>query len=93
MAKFVFVHGAWRGGWCWVRVAKLLRQQVHEIYTPTLTGVGERAHLPNENINLDTHIHDLLGVCNRKSSMTSSGVVTAMVAWSSRVWQTRQPTE
>ncbi len=62
MATFVFVHGAWQGGWCWVRVARLLRQQGHEVYTPTLTGLGERAHLLSEKINLDTHIQDVLGV-------------------------------
>ena len=62
MATFVFVHGAWQGGWCWVRVARLLRKQGHEVYTPTLTGLGERAHLLSEKINLDTHIQDVLGV-------------------------------
>ena len=42
---FVLVHGAWHGGWCWVRVADLLRAQGHSVFTPTLTGLGERAHL------------------------------------------------
>jgi hypothetical protein len=40
MATFVLVHGAWHGGWCWKRVATLLRQSGHEVFTPTLTGLG-----------------------------------------------------
>jgi pimeloyl-ACP methyl ester carboxylesterase len=62
MSTFVLVHGAWHGGWCWQRVARLLRTQGHEVYTPTLTGLGERAHLLGRHINLDTHIDDVLGV-------------------------------
>ncbi|WHI46458.1 alpha/beta fold hydrolase [Microbulbifer sp. JMSA004] len=62
MATFVLVHGAWQGGWCWKRVSALLRQYGHEVYCPTLTGLGERAHLLCESIDLDTHIQDILGV-------------------------------
>lgn len=62
MATFVLVHGAWHGGWCWVRVARLLRDAAHEVYTPTLTGLGERAHLAHPGIDLDTHVQDVLGV-------------------------------
>src|SRR5262249_7371378 len=54
MTTFVLVHGAWHGGWCYKRVARLLRQAGHEVYTPTLTGLGDRAHLINRAINLDT---------------------------------------
>jgi hypothetical protein len=42
---FVLVHGAWHGGWCWRRVSDLLTARGHEVFAPTLTGVGERAHL------------------------------------------------
>lgn len=56
---FVLVHGAWHGGWCWKKVAPLLRAAGHEVYAPTLTGMGERAHLLAEEINLDTHIKDV----------------------------------
>jgi len=59
---FVLVHGAWSGGWCYARVAKLLRAQGHTVFTPTLTGQGERAHLLSGAINLSTHIEDVLGV-------------------------------
>jgi pimeloyl-ACP methyl ester carboxylesterase len=62
MTTFVLVHGAWHGGWCYKRVARLLRLAGHEVYTPTLTGVGERSHLLNSAISLETHIADVLGV-------------------------------
>jgi pimeloyl-ACP methyl ester carboxylesterase len=59
---FVLVHGAWSGGWCYGRVADLLRSRGHTVFTPTLTGQGERAHLLSGAINLSTHIEDVLGV-------------------------------
>ena len=62
MASFVLVHGAWHGGWCWVRVARLLRDAAHEVYTPTLTGLGERAHLASAEVDLETHVHDVVGL-------------------------------
>ena len=62
MATFVLVHGAWHGGWCWKKVAPLLRAAGHEVYTPTLTGLGERAHLLTREVDLDTHIPDVVNV-------------------------------
>ncbi len=62
MATYVLVHGAWQGGWCWQRVAPLLRNRGHEVFTPTLTGLGERAHLLRSDIDVDTHVRDSLGV-------------------------------
>jgi pimeloyl-ACP methyl ester carboxylesterase len=59
---FVLVHGAWHGGWCWRRVADLLEKQGHKVYAPTLTGVGERAHLMDAKTNLTTHITDIVNV-------------------------------
>lgn len=59
MADIVLVHGAWHGGWCWRRVAALLREAGHEVYTPTLTGLGERVHLMTPEVGLDTHIEDV----------------------------------
>jgi pimeloyl-ACP methyl ester carboxylesterase len=56
---FVLVHGAWHGGWCWRRVADLLIARGHKVFTPTLTGLGERSHLMSGSINLDTHISDV----------------------------------
>jgi len=59
VANIVLVHGAWHGGWCWVRVAEPLRRAGHRVITPTLTGLGERAHLGTPETNLDTHISDV----------------------------------
>jgi DHA1 family bicyclomycin/chloramphenicol resistance-like MFS transporter len=58
---FVLVHGAWHGGWCWRRVADRLAAAGHRVFTPTLTGLGERQHLMSASITLDTHVQD---VCN-----------------------------
>jgi pimeloyl-ACP methyl ester carboxylesterase len=62
MAVYVLVHGAGHGGWCYQRVAPILRSAGHEVYTPTLTGLGERSHLLHPAIDLDTHIHDIAAV-------------------------------
>ena len=62
MATFVLVHGAWHGGWCWRDTAQALRAAGHTVYTPTLSGVGERAHQSAENITLETHVRDVCGV-------------------------------
>lgn len=62
MATFVLVHGGCHGGWCWSRVAPLLRAAGHEVNTPTLTGLGERAHLVSPTVNLSTHIKDVVNV-------------------------------
>ena len=59
---FVLVHGAWAGGWAWKRVAPLLRARGHEVFTPTLTGLGERVHLARPEVNLDTHIQDIVNL-------------------------------
>lgn len=62
MATYVLVHGAWHGSWCWKRVRKQLQAAGHDVFTPTLTGVGERAHLNTREINLDTHIADVVNM-------------------------------
>jgi pimeloyl-ACP methyl ester carboxylesterase len=59
---FVLVHGAWHGGWCWKKVVPLLQSAGHTVFTPTLTGLGERAHLTNPQIDLATHIEDITNV-------------------------------
>ena len=75
MTTFVLVHGAWHGGWCYKRVARLLRQAGHEVYTPTLTGLGERAHLMGRTIDLSTHIQDIVSVirCEELSDVVLCG--------------------
>jgi pimeloyl-ACP methyl ester carboxylesterase len=62
MATFVLVHGALGGGWEWRGVARRLQADGHEVFTPTLTGLGERAHLLTPEVDLDTHIQDVLGL-------------------------------
>lgn len=59
---FVLVHGAWHGGWCWARVAPLLRAAGHAVFTPTLTGLGERRHLISRDITIATFTLDLMNV-------------------------------
>lgn len=72
MATFVLVHGAWHGAWCWRRVAGLLRNTGHEVFTPTLTGLCERSHLLTPAVNVDTHVLD---VVNEMKWQALSGVV------------------
>lgn len=61
-ASFVLVHGSWHGGWCWTRVAAALVKDGHRVFTPTLTGLGERSHLMSDSITLTTHISDVVNV-------------------------------
>ena len=62
MATFVIVHGMWSGGWLFQPIARILRGAGHEVYTPTLTGVGERVHLGSPRTDLDTHVQDIVNV-------------------------------
>ena len=59
MATFVLVHGAFTGGWHWQRVRRHLQKAGHEVYTPTLTGAGERGHLLSRDIRLAVHVKDV----------------------------------
>ncbi len=60
--SIMLVHGAWHGGWCWQRVVPLLAAAGHTVLTPTLTGLGERAHLARPDIDLELHARDLQAV-------------------------------
>jgi pimeloyl-ACP methyl ester carboxylesterase len=59
---YVIVHGAWGGGWAFKEVDSLLTADGHKVYRPTLTGQGEKVHLSSTNIDLDTHIADIVNV-------------------------------
>jgi pimeloyl-ACP methyl ester carboxylesterase len=59
---FVLVHGAWHGAWCWGPVRDRLTRQGHAVFTPTLTGLGERAHLLSPAVGLETFITDVAAV-------------------------------
>jgi pimeloyl-ACP methyl ester carboxylesterase len=62
MATYVLVHGGGHGGWCYQRVARLLRAEGHEVLTPTLTGLGDRAHLLDDGVDLERHVTDVAAV-------------------------------
>ncbi|MBB5637100.1 pimeloyl-ACP methyl ester carboxylesterase [Pedobacter cryoconitis] len=59
---FVLVHGAWHGGWCWQKVSKKLRAEGGLVYTPTLSGLGENKNMLNNQIDLNTHIEDIVNL-------------------------------
>jgi pimeloyl-ACP methyl ester carboxylesterase len=62
MATYVLVPGGAHGGWCYQKVARLLRKSGHEVCALTLTGVGERSHLVSADVDLDLHIEDVVQV-------------------------------
>lgn len=62
METYVLVHGGGHGGWCYQRVARLLRAAGHEVYTPTMTGLAERSHLLSADVDLDMHVRDIVAV-------------------------------
>lgn len=61
MSTFLFVPGAWLGGWCWRDVAAPLRAAGHSVIAATLSGLGERAHLLSPQVGLRTHVDDIVG--------------------------------
>ncbi|UAK35730.1 alpha/beta fold hydrolase [Nocardia asteroides] len=54
------MHGAFHGGWVWQRVMPLLEDARHRVLTPSLVGLGDRAHLLTADVGLDTHVQDLI---------------------------------
>ena len=62
MRTYVLVHGGGHGGWCYQRVARIMRSRGQEVYTPTMTGLGERAHLLSPAVDLDLHVTDIVKV-------------------------------
>lgn len=62
MTAFVLVHGAWSGAHGFRLVRPLLREAGHEVFTPSLTGIGERVHLVSPQVDLSTHIQDVVNV-------------------------------
>jgi pimeloyl-ACP methyl ester carboxylesterase len=62
MTTYVLVGGGWLGGWCWQSVARQLRNQGHDAYPVTLTGLGERVHLASPEVDLETHITDVVNL-------------------------------
>jgi hypothetical protein len=64
---FVLIHGAWVGGWYWRRVSDILEAKGNKVFSPTLTGLGERSHLLSKDINLNTHVTDIVNVVKWES--------------------------
>jgi pimeloyl-ACP methyl ester carboxylesterase len=62
MATFVLIHGGGHGGWCYNKLSPLLRAAGHLVYSPSLTGCGDRKHLVTTNTDLDTHITDVVNL-------------------------------
>ena len=60
MAIFVLVHGAWGGAYGFRKVRGPLRAAGHEVFTPSLTGIGERVHLTSPQVRLTTHVSDVV---------------------------------
>jgi pimeloyl-ACP methyl ester carboxylesterase len=74
---FVFISGAFCGGWIWRRVADQLERKGHKVFAPTLTGLGERSHLLSKDVNLDTHIADVVNLIKWESLEN-----VCLVSWS-----------
>jgi hypothetical protein len=62
MRAHVLVGGGWLRGWCWQKVARRLRESGHDAYPATLTGLGERVHLASPEVDLETHITDVVNL-------------------------------
>jgi pimeloyl-ACP methyl ester carboxylesterase len=62
MATVVLVHGAWSSAWAWARMRAPMAAAGHDFLTPSLTGLGERAHLAGPGVDLETHVADIMGV-------------------------------
>jgi pimeloyl-ACP methyl ester carboxylesterase len=78
---FVLVHGAFCGSWTWRRVADQLEQRGHKVFVPTLTGLGERSHLLRKDVDLDTHIADVVNLIKWESLENVCLVVHSYGGW------------
>lgn len=85
--NYVLVHGAGHGAWCWRRVVERLRAAGHYVFTPVLTGLGERKHLLTNGVNLDTHCQDVMEVIQAEEidniilvAHSYSGIIVTLVA-------------
>jgi hypothetical protein len=81
LATYVLVPGGGHGGWCYQPVSRLLRAQGHDVYAPSLTGLGEREHLFRCEVDSDCHITDIVKLLHFDACATSSWLATATAAW------------
>ena len=96
MATILVANGAWSAGWAWKKVHPLLRELGHDLITPTYVGLGERVHIANPDISLETHVADILGVLQFEDlhhvvlvGHSYGGMVATVVAdrWASSAWR------
>ena len=59
---YILVHGAWHGGWCWRDIRAPLQAAGHRVFAPSLTGLGDRVHLRSPEVNLSTHVTDIVNL-------------------------------
>jgi hypothetical protein len=90
LAVIVLAHGAWSAAWAWKKIRPLMTAAGHQFFTPTYTGLGERAHLASPSNELETHIDDVLGVLKFETCATSCCSVTATAAWWRPEWLTER---
>jgi hypothetical protein len=81
MKTFVLVHGSWAGSVVWRELAPRLRKAGHDVYAPTLTGIGARKHLLSREIDLNTHIQDVIGLSTMRICPISFSSAIPMAAW------------
>ena len=67
MTTFILIHGMWHGGWCWERLTPLLRDAGYQVYAPTLAGLAERAGSRSNDIDLNTHVQDVIDLCESQN--------------------------
>jgi pimeloyl-ACP methyl ester carboxylesterase len=60
MTTYVLVPGMWIGAWAWHDVTGALRGAGHDVYPLSLTGVADRSHLIGPDVDLDTHVDDIV---------------------------------
>ncbi len=67
MSTFLLIHGMWHGGWCWERLAPLLRDAGYNVHAPTLRGLAERTNMRGNDIDLNTHVQDVIDLCEAEN--------------------------
>ncbi len=78
---FLFIHGAYHGGWCWQLVTDILERQGHKTYAPSLTGNADRGHLLTKDVNLDTQITDIVNLVTWEDLKNFCLVVHSFGGW------------
>jgi pimeloyl-ACP methyl ester carboxylesterase len=79
---YVLVHGSYCGGWYWRRVSDILEGKGHKVFSPTLAGLGEHSHLLTKDINLETHITDIVNLIKWEDLSRICLVAHSFAGWS-----------